>query len=207
MRVPDVAELNDLPAADAAAALAVLFESAPRFVTRLVAARPFADAGDLFERARSIATSLPENEAIELVSAHPRLGAPRDSVSALSAREQGYDRPTADGDDLGGRLARLNDAYEERFGFRYCVFVAGRSRAELIPELEQRVASGDREAELRRAVTDAVAIARDRYERLAPARDAHPASGGGERVDGARVDPHRGNGAASPPQARAASRR
>ena len=31
---------------------------------------------------------------------------------------------------------RLNDAYEARFGFRYCVFVAGRPRAALLPGME-----------------------------------------------------------------------
>jgi len=34
---------------------------------------------------------MPEDEQIELIDAHPRLGAPPASVSALSHREQGYD--------------------------------------------------------------------------------------------------------------------
>jgi 2-oxo-4-hydroxy-4-carboxy-5-ureidoimidazoline decarboxylase len=158
---PDVDELDALPPADAGAALAPLFESAPRFIDRLVAARPYGDEEGLFRRAESIALALPEDEAIELVNAHPRLGAPREAISTFSAREQGEDRI-----DLADRLARLNSAYEARYGFRYCVFVAGRSREDLIPEWEERLASNDRAGELTRALRDVVAIGRDRYRRL-----------------------------------------
>ena len=35
--------------------------------------------------------------------------------------------------DVAAELERLNDAYEARYGFRYCVFVAGRSREALLP--------------------------------------------------------------------------
>jgi 2-oxo-4-hydroxy-4-carboxy--5-ureidoimidazoline (OHCU) decarboxylase len=57
---------------------------------------------------------------------------PPGSVSALSYVEQGYDRDAADEAAEAERarvateLERLNGAYEARFGFRYCVFVAGR---------------------------------------------------------------------------------
>ena len=59
-------------------------------------ARPFGDAGDLFDRARAIAQAMPEAEQLELIDAHPRLGAPPGAVSALSFVEQGYDREAAD---------------------------------------------------------------------------------------------------------------
>ena len=159
-----------MPFDEACAFLGILFEDAPGFVGRLVRARPFADEDELFARAEAIALRLPTAEAIELANAHPRLGAPRAAVSALSAREQGYDRVQddagADGSDLTDRLEALNRAYEERFGFRYCVFVAGRPREALIPEWEERMASGDRDGELERARRAVVAIARDRYRRL-----------------------------------------
>jgi 2-oxo-4-hydroxy-4-carboxy--5-ureidoimidazoline (OHCU) decarboxylase len=164
--IPTVDRLNALPPEDARDALAVLFEQAPAFLDRLVAVRPFVDEADLFARAESIALGLPEREAVDLVNAHPRLGAPPASVSALSFREQGYDRPNSAEDDLAARLGALNDAYERTFGFRYCVFVGGRPREALIPEWEERLTSGDHAAELVRARRDVVAIARDRYRRL-----------------------------------------
>jgi 2-oxo-4-hydroxy-4-carboxy-5-ureidoimidazoline decarboxylase len=165
----DLAALNASSAAAAAATLAPLFEGAPRFLARLVATRPFSDWPSLFEAARRIAHEMPEAEQVELVDAHPRLGAPPGTVSALSHREQGYDRPAgqvpADGTDVAAELARLNAAYEARFGFRYCVFVARRPRAALLPAMAAAL-TGDREAELHRALDAVVEIAIARAEAL-----------------------------------------
>ena len=164
--------LDTLDDAACAAALAPLFEGAPRFLARLAADRPFGDAATLFRRARAIAHAMPEPEQTELIDAHPRLGAPPGSVSALSFREQGYDTEAADAaaeaerERVAAALARLNEAYEAQFGFRCCVFVAGRPRAALLPELEATLAA-DRHAELHRALDAVVDIAADRYRTLA----------------------------------------
>ena len=154
-----MAELDALPESDFVAAVAPWFEGAPRFLARLARARPFGDESTLFARARELALAMPEAEQLELIDAHPRLGAPPASVSASSFREQGYDRETSAAIE---DLARLNAAYEARFGFRFCVFVAGRGRSELVPVLEAAL-DADRAAEIRRALGDVVAIARDRY--------------------------------------------
>ncbi|HEX5823388.1 MAG TPA: 2-oxo-4-hydroxy-4-carboxy-5-ureidoimidazoline decarboxylase, partial [Candidatus Limnocylindrales bacterium] len=143
------------------AAAAPWFEGAPRFLARLAADRPFGDAPRLFARAGTIALAMPEDEQVELINAHPRLGAPPATVSADSFREQGYDRETT---EAGAELGRLNAEYESRFGFRFCVFVAGRPRSALVPVLRGALAA-DRDAEIQRALRDVVAIARDRFER------------------------------------------
>jgi 2-oxo-4-hydroxy-4-carboxy--5-ureidoimidazoline (OHCU) decarboxylase len=162
---PELADLNVAPPAEAAAVLGPLFEGAPTFLARLVAGRPFASWDDLFRAARAIAQAMPEGEQLELVDAHPRLGAEPASVSALSYREQGYDRAVEPALDLAAELARLNEAYEARHGFRYCVFVAGRPRAALVPEMAAAI-SADRGAELRRALDAVVDIAVARLEAL-----------------------------------------
>jgi len=161
----EIAELDALPEGEFVMAVAPLFEGAPRFLARLAAARPFASADAMFAHAETIALSMPEDEQLELIDAHPRLGAPPATVSALSYREQGYDRETT---EAIADLERLNGEYERRFGFRFAVFVAGRSRAELVPVLEGALRA-DRAAEIRRALVDVVAIARDRHRALAGA--------------------------------------
>ena len=109
---------------------------------------------------------MPEDEQVELIDAHPRLGAPPGTVSAFSFREQGYDRAEASGPvDVAAELERLNDAYEPRFGFRYCVFVAGRPREALLPGMTAAL-DAERDAELHRALDAVVDIARDRYAKL-----------------------------------------
>ncbi len=146
-------------------ALAALFEGAPRFLDRLVDAGPFESADALFAAARSIAHAMPEEEQVELVDAHPRLGAPPGSVSAMSYVEQGYDRAAGTTVDVATELERLNDAYEARHGFRYCVFVAGRPREALLRGFATAL-DADRSTELHRALDAVVDIAIDRHAKL-----------------------------------------
>jgi 2-oxo-4-hydroxy-4-carboxy--5-ureidoimidazoline (OHCU) decarboxylase len=147
--------------------LAALFEGAPRFLDRLVAAGPFDSPEALFAAARSIAHEMPEPEQIELIDAHPRLGAAPATVSAMSYVEQGYDRGAGTPVDVAAELERLNDAYEGRHGFRYTVFVAGRPRDALLPGLTAAL-DADRSTELHRALDAVVDIAIDRHAKLSP---------------------------------------
>jgi 2-oxo-4-hydroxy-4-carboxy-5-ureidoimidazoline decarboxylase len=172
-----------------AAAVAPLFEGARGFLGRLAVARPFGSVDAMFARAREIAQTMPLDERLELIDAHPRLGAPPATVSVLSHAEQGYGArtPTTGGGDeaetdaealearrVADELARLNDAYETRFGFRYCVYVAGRSRAALLPGLAAAL-EADRDAEIRRALDAVIDIAQARYATLTAAPAEGPA--------------------------------
>lgn len=156
---------------DYAAALAPLFEGAPRFLARVAAARPFETREAFFAQARAIAHDMPEAEQIELIDAHPRLGAPPGTVSAMSYVEQGYDDPDpeasaiADPIDVAAELERLNDDYEARFGFRYCVFVAGRPRETLLADMAATLGEA-RDDELDRALDAVLDIAADRLATL-----------------------------------------
>jgi 2-oxo-4-hydroxy-4-carboxy-5-ureidoimidazoline decarboxylase len=167
--VPAIEELDRLAPKAFAEAVAPLFEGAGRFLARLAEARPFGRHEALFGRARQIARAMPEEEQLELIDAHPRLGAPLGSLSPSSFVEQGYDRGVP---DFNEELRRLNASYEARFGFRYCVFVAGRARTALLPEFEAALGA-DREAEIARALEAVVDIAADRWRKLTA--DADPA--------------------------------
>lgn len=180
--LPPIELLDRISAGIFAATMAPLFEGAPRFLGRLANARPFGSLDELFRRARRIAHAMPVAEQLELIDAHPRLGAPPASVSALSFVEQGYDQEAAETaardamterDRVAAELDRLNAAYEDRFGFRYCVFVAGRPLAELLPGLVAAL-EADRDAEIDRALDAVVDIARARYATLTEAAGEGP---------------------------------
>jgi 2-oxo-4-hydroxy-4-carboxy-5-ureidoimidazoline decarboxylase len=154
-----VGELNEVSVPAFRDAVAMLFEPAPRFSAWLAAARPFATDEDLLKAAARIAHRMADEEKVELINAHPRLGA-RDRLSEASQREQGASDGAAD-DRVAAELAELNAAYEAKFGFRYLVYVAGRDRAALLPEF--RAALGrDRALEMDRALEDTLAIAANR---------------------------------------------
>jgi 2-oxo-4-hydroxy-4-carboxy--5-ureidoimidazoline (OHCU) decarboxylase len=132
--------------------LADLFQARTRFVEELAGReRPL-------EQARAVLAELPEEERVEALNAHPRIGERR--LSGRSAAEQG----AAAGEDpeVLGELARLNAAYEERFGFRFVVFVNRRPRAELLPVLRARLGR-TRAEELETGCDELVAIAEDRW--------------------------------------------
>ncbi|HET6381406.1 MAG TPA: GNAT family N-acetyltransferase [candidate division Zixibacteria bacterium] len=165
---PRIEDLDRLPMEAVAHELEPLFEGAPRFLRRLAEARPFETDDGMIAKAFEIARGMPEEEQVELVEAHPRIGAPPASVSEMSYREQGYESEAEDDPDTARayqELAMLNELYQRRFGFRYVVFVAGRPKTEIVPLLEHALRN-DRAAELRRAVDDTIYIAGDRLRTL-----------------------------------------
>lgn len=130
--------------------LAELFEGQTRLVKRL------AQTEDPLGRPETAIAGLTEAEKIEALDAHPAIGARR--LSGRSATEQGDEAEP----EVAAELDRLNRAYEERFGFRFVVFVNRRPRAELVPILRERL-DRTREDELDTALEELVAIARDRW--------------------------------------------
>jgi 2-oxo-4-hydroxy-4-carboxy--5-ureidoimidazoline (OHCU) decarboxylase len=141
--------VRDLPRKLTVEELAGLFEGRTRFVERL------AGLDYPLGRAREVAAALPDDEKKEVLDAHPAIGAKK-NVSARSAAEQGRDEAP--------ELDELNRAYEERFGFRFVVFVNRRPKSELVPVLRARL-ERTRAEELATAIDELCAIAEDRWRR------------------------------------------
>jgi len=139
-----------------------LFEHAGPLLERLRAAEPFVSGAAMLARAREILNDLSETDQIAVINAHPRIGERPDKVSALSFKEQGYDRDTTPPEVLR-RLATLNEEYEQKFGFRFVVFVNRRSQEAIVPILEARL-RGTRDDERRTALREILAIAEDRLK-------------------------------------------
>lgn len=166
MGYPSAAILNALTVDDFAAEVAPLFEGAHGFLQRLAVARPFDSDHALLAAAREVARTMPEADQLELLNAHPAIGADPGTVSASSFEEQGYSAPDDDdGERVAAELAMLNELYERRFGFRFAVFVAGRPQAAIVPLIEAAMRN-DRQAELARGLDEVIDIAADRLGRL-----------------------------------------
>jgi 2-oxo-4-hydroxy-4-carboxy--5-ureidoimidazoline (OHCU) decarboxylase len=132
--------------------LAELFEGRTRFVELL------AEREDPLEAAPEVITELDEADKLEALNAHPAIGA--GGLSARSAAEQGAEAEP----EVAAELARLNEVYEQKFGFRFVVFVNRRPKAAILEVLRERV-ERPREKELETALSELVAIARDRWPR------------------------------------------
>src|SRR5919197_1437057 len=130
----------------------LLFEGHMRLV-ELLAARE-----DPLGSAEEVIAGLDEREKVEALDAHPAIGAR--NLSERSAAEQGVGGHPA----VLTELAYLNQVYEEKFGFRFVVFVDGRPKSEILKVLQARL-ERSREEELETGLRELVAIARDRYEK------------------------------------------
>ena len=142
--------MRELPRQLSAEQLAKLFEGRTRFVEQLAAVE------DPLGRARELARGLDEDDQKEVLDAHPAIGAT--ATSARSRAEQGNDDDAA----VLAELGELNQAYEDKFGFRFVVFVNRRPRREILPILRERL-ERTREQELETAVDELVKIAIDRW--------------------------------------------
>ena len=145
--------MRELPRKLTADELAELFEGRTRLVERL------AEVEDPLGQAEDVVATLTDEEKVEALDAHPAIGARR-GLSSRSAAEQGLDADPVVLSDL----AYLNQVYEEKFGFRFVVFVAGRQKAEILEVLRERIGR-TREEELDTGCRELVAIARDRWTR------------------------------------------
>jgi 2-oxo-4-hydroxy-4-carboxy--5-ureidoimidazoline (OHCU) decarboxylase len=137
-----------------------LFEHAGPLLERLRLEEPFPSGAAMLARAREIVGELSEAEQIAVVNAHPRIGERAEKLSAASFREQGYHADTTPPEVLL-RLATLNEEYEQKFGFRFVVFVNRRPKEAIVPLLEARL-HRSRDDELRTALQEILAIAEDR---------------------------------------------
>jgi 2-oxo-4-hydroxy-4-carboxy--5-ureidoimidazoline (OHCU) decarboxylase len=145
--------MRELPRQLSAGELAELFEGRTRLVELL------AEREHPLEAAPDVLAELSEADKLEALDAHPAIGA-RAGLSERSAAEQGADADPV----ILTELAYLNQVYEEKYGFRFVVFVNGRPKTEILDVLRGRL-ERTREEELETALGELVAIARDRWER------------------------------------------
>jgi 2-oxo-4-hydroxy-4-carboxy-5-ureidoimidazoline decarboxylase len=169
--------LNALSEPDARAALTRCC-GAQAWVAALLAGRPYASAYALFQRAEQAWFALDEAEMLEAFAHHPRIG---ENLALLRARyaAEGKARDAAafSAEEQAGvaqageaTLLALRDknlAYEARFGFIFLVFASGKSAAEMLALLEQRLGH-DRATELAIARREHAKITALRLSRLAP---------------------------------------
>jgi allantoicase len=169
LALPDArsAAVQRLNALDPAKALDVLrsFCASGRFGESLLAVRPFEDAPALLRIAERTWFGLEEQDWLEAFAAHPRIGE-RKAGQGQSARWSAQEQAGvgAAPQRTLERLAELNDAYAQKFGFVYLVCASGRSADDLLALLETRIAR-TRSGELRAAVEEQAQITRLRIER------------------------------------------
>ncbi len=137
-----LAELNAMPSDDFVSLLAGVFEHSPWVAECTVKQRPFDHVDALHEAMVAVVEAADLQTRLALIRAHPDLAgkaAVRGVLTDESAREQagaGLDQCSPAEFSL---LARLNAAYQRRFGFPFILAVRGYDRAGIIGQLERRL--------------------------------------------------------------------
>ena len=133
-----LAELNASDRDRFVDALGWVFEQSPWVASRAWHRRPFTDIAGLHAAMAAEVAAATRDEQIELLRAHPDLGA-RARRSDASIGEQagaGLDRLTPAEFE---RLHGLNAAYRDRFGFPFLLAVKGSTKHQILDALEQRL--------------------------------------------------------------------
>jgi 2-oxo-4-hydroxy-4-carboxy--5-ureidoimidazoline (OHCU) decarboxylase len=171
VQLPPADELGALNVAQLRTVLDVLFERGDLLVPMLVGVS-FTDWGDVLRAATDSIGGLPPATQVELLRGHARLGEdPRILArgNQVSLAEQGA-APSGSGDNdhvstTRHELLELGELYEERFGFPFVEFVAGRPLDQIVPVLRQRLTNSP-EVELQTALQAMVDIAASRVAKF-----------------------------------------
>jgi OHCU decarboxylase len=132
----------------------------------MAAARPFASLDALVRAGDVIWRALAPGDWLEAFAAHPKIGEQARGPSWSDREQSGMQ--TA-GDDLRRRLAAGNEDYQSRFGYIFIVCATGKTAAEMLAALEDRL-TNDPAVELRVAAEEQRKIA---GLRLAKLMDGH----------------------------------
>lgn len=162
-----------LDAASEADARAMLerVNGASRWVEGMCARRPFGSDAALFAAADEVWKTMGEDDVLEALSHHPRIGANLDelrkkyaSTASWAANEQAGAAAASEATLIA--LREANVRFEERFGHLFVVCATGKTAAEMLAILEARM-SADPKTELATAAGEQAKITRIRLEKLA----------------------------------------
>lgn len=162
--------LNQLDDTDAAKELKACC-GAKFWANKMAAARPFADAAAVTHAAELVFNAMPTSAWVEAFESHPRIG----DLDSMRMKYAGNSRWSA-GEQAGAaeadeptlrRLAEANKEYEQRFGKTFIVCASGKSAAEMLEILEERLTNPPAD-EFGIAAREQRKITMLRLEKLAP---------------------------------------
>ena len=138
----DLEWLNSLPAEAAAKELLQCCGS-KRWAHEVTEHRPYSDLEALLASANEIWWSLAADDWLEAFRSHPKIGEKKaaDAVSTQSQAWSGQEQAgvTNAPSDTVDSLATLNRDYEEKFGFIFIICATGKTSAEMLSSLRERL--------------------------------------------------------------------
>lgn len=160
--------INRMTAAEFSAVFGKVYEHSPWVAERAFSRRPFGSRLELQLALYAAVQSASRDERLALLNAHPELAgkeARAGTMTAESVGEQASARLDALPPQEFARLAELNRAYRQRFGFPAIIAVRLNSLAAIFHAFEGRL-HNDRDQELQNGIAQVCEIARLRLSDL-----------------------------------------
>jgi 2-oxo-4-hydroxy-4-carboxy-5-ureidoimidazoline decarboxylase len=148
-----IAGLNALPVEEFVQTLGGIFEKSPWVAQSASTGRPYPSRGALLAAMVATVESAGAAPLLDLIRAHPDLGArlqERAALTAESLREQGGAGLFSIEDSELDRLRALNKTYSEKFGFPFIICARLSSLDTIFESLQHRL-ENSREVELAEA--------------------------------------------------------
>jgi allantoicase len=167
-RLTGIAGLNHLARKQAAGALYDCCGS-KKWVERVLAQRPFADASALLDAAEEAFVGLTRKDWTTIFRGHPAIGAKKAAgkqtatARKWSAGEQSSAQKAAP--ETLAVMAAANEAYEATFGHVFLICATGKSSGQVLKSLQERLGH-DADTEMRIAGEEQRKITRLRLEKL-----------------------------------------
>ena len=185
-----LAALNALPAASFTETLGAIFEHSPWVAQRASASRPFPSRLDLLDAMRTVVRDAPIEDQLNLIRAHPQLGArgrkrlELTEASSLEQRRAGLD---ACSDAEFAELMQLNAAYVQKFDFPFILAVRGHDPESILAFMRTRL-NNNLEQERHTALTQIGLIGGYRLADLVSSPPAAEVRAMYDRLGAARTD-------------------
>ena len=160
--------LNALPAGEASQEFLKCCGS-KRWAETMTVRRPYQSLEELTRTANDIWWSLEQSDWLEAFRSHPKIGekqaaeAVSEQAKKWSGQEQSAVQSTTQ--ETLDSLAQLDHQYEAKFGFIFIVCATGKSAAEMLAVLRQRL-QNDVETELPIAAAEQAKITEIRLKKL-----------------------------------------
>ena len=157
-------DLNNLNRDKFVSLFGVIFEKTQWIAEKLFDHKPFKNKEDLINKMFQIYESTQKNEVLVILKSHPKLAVEK-NLTKHSSEEQSNANLKNCTDEEYNEFKRLNNEYEEKFGFPFIIAVKGKNKIEILNNFRQRI-NNDIELEFSEAKSQVKKIAQFRLDEL-----------------------------------------
>lgn len=135
----------------------------------MIERRPYESLDELTRAANDVWWALEQSDWLEAFHSHPKIGEKK-AAAEISSQSKQWSGQEQAGVQIATQetldsLAQLNRDYEQKFGFIFIVCATGKSAAEMLELLRERL-SNEPDAELRIAAAEQAKITEIRLKKL-----------------------------------------